>query len=88
MLTLPEFVVFLFLYFSILFFTKIYFYFRNLQEYTPTAPLPGGRHLAGRQGLFCKKFCGKFAPGPLEDRSPDSGAVGPKAAQQRDERLP
>jgi len=25
------------------FFTKIYFRFRNLQKYTPAAPLPGGR---------------------------------------------
>ena len=37
--------VFLFLYFSISFFTKIYFCFRNLQEYTPAAPLLGGRDL-------------------------------------------
>ena len=40
---------FLFFYFSILFFTKIYFCFRNLQEYTPAAPLLGGRDLAARQ---------------------------------------
>ena len=37
--------VFLFLHFSISFFTKIYFRFRNLQIYTPASPLPGGRHL-------------------------------------------
>jgi len=41
-------VLFLFLYFSISFFTKIYFCFRNLQKYIPAAPLPGGRHLAAR----------------------------------------
>ena len=34
-----------------------------------------GRPAAGWQGLFCKKFRGKFALGPLEDRSPDSGAA-------------
>ena len=37
------------------FFIKIYFHFRNLQKYTPAAPLPGGRDLAARQGLVCKK---------------------------------
>ena len=34
-----------------------------------------GRPAAGWQGLFCKKFRRKFAPGSLEDRSPDSGAA-------------
>ena len=38
--------VFLFLYFLFSFFTKIYFRFGNLQEYTPAAPLPGVRDLA------------------------------------------
>ena len=33
------------LYFLFSFFTKIYFRFQNLQEYTPAAPLPGGRDL-------------------------------------------
>ena len=57
-----------------------------------------GRPAAGRQGLICKKFRGKFALKPLEDRSPDSGAAGPQgrpaagrqapAARQRDDRLP
>ena len=35
--------------FLFLFFTKIYFRFGNLQEYTPAALLPGGRDLAARQ---------------------------------------
>ena len=36
---------FLFLYFSKLFFTEIYFRFHNLQIYTPTARRRGGRPL-------------------------------------------
>ena len=40
--------IFLFLYFSISFFIKIYFCFRNLQEYTPTAPLQGGRNFSAK----------------------------------------
>ena len=50
--------LFLFLYFSISFFTKIYFCFRNLQEYTPAAPLPGGR------GFSAKSFAENLRPGP------------------------
>ena len=54
--------VFLFLYFLFLFFTKIYFRYGNLQKYTPTAPLPGGRDLAARQqGLIRKKRRKKIA---------------------------
>jgi len=34
-------------YFLFSFFTKIYFRFENLQEYTPAAPLPGGSGAAG-----------------------------------------
>ena len=37
------------LYFLFSLFTKIYFRFQNLQEYTPAAPLPGGHDLAARQ---------------------------------------
>ena len=37
---------FLFLYFLKSFFTKIYFWFHNLQFCTPTARLRGGRHPA------------------------------------------
>ena len=51
---------FYFFYFSISFFTKIYFCFRNLQEYTPAAPLPDGWHLAaplqGGRGFSTKTF--------------------------------
>ena len=50
--------VFLFIYFLFLFFTKIYFHFQNLQEYTPAAPLPGGRDLVallrGGRGFSAK----------------------------------
>ena len=69
---------FFYIYFSLLFFTKIYFRFRNLQKYTPSAPLPGGR-----QGLFCKNFRGEFALRPLEDRLPGSGAAGPPGLRRR-----
>ena len=60
--------VFLFLYFLFSFFTKIYFRFRNLQEYTPAAQLPGGRHLVaplpdGRD-LSVKNFVKKLRSGP------------------------
>ena len=69
-----SFFIFIFL-FS--FFTKIYFHFQNLQEYTPAAPLPGGRDLVaplrGGRGFSAKIYAEK----PLEDRSPDSGAAGP-----------
>ena len=75
---------FLFLYFLFLFFKKIYFYFRNLQEYTLAVPLPGGRDLVaplrGGKGFSAKisrKFVKIFAEKPLEDRSPGSGAAGP-----------
>ena len=55
--------VFLFLYFLFSFFTKIYFWFGNLQEYTPAAQLPGGRDLAARQrggrGIYEKKIRGE-----------------------------
>ena len=40
--------VFLFFYFLKLFFTEIYFRFHNLQIYTPTARLRGGRQEGGR----------------------------------------
>ena len=56
---------FLFFYFLFLFFTKIYFRFRNLQEYTPAAPLPGGRDLVaplwGDRGFCAKTFVKIFA---------------------------
>ena len=65
------------------FFTKIYFCFRNLQKYTPAAPLPGPScPAAGRQVLFCKNFCEFFAEKSLPPRSgatrsrpPGSGAA-------------
>ena len=51
--------VFLFFYFLLSFFAKIYFRFGNLQEYTPAAPLPGGRDLAARQ-WGGRGFCAKL----------------------------
>ena len=56
----PELAAFFFFYFLFSFFTKIYFRFRNLQEYTPAAPLPGGRDLVaplrGGRGFSAKNF--------------------------------
>ena len=56
--------VFLFFYFLFLFFTKIYFCFQNLQEYTPAAALPGGRDLVaplrGGRGFSTKIFTEKL----------------------------
>jgi len=47
-------------YFLFSFFTKIYFYFQNLQEYTPAALLRGGRDvvapLRGGRGFSTKIF--------------------------------
>jgi len=49
-----------FFYFLFSFFTKIYFRFKNLQEYTPAAPLSGGRDLVaplrGSRGFSAKIF--------------------------------
>ena len=57
--------VFLFFYFLFSFFTKIYFHFRNLQEYTPAAPLPSRRDLVaplrGGRGFCAKNFAKIFA---------------------------
>ena len=62
-------------------FTKIYFRFENLQEYTPAAPLPGGRDLAalqrGGRGIFEKKIRGENCAQVPGGRSPGSGAAGP-----------
>ena len=73
-----RFFIFIFL-FS--FFTKIYFRFRNLQEYTPAAPLLGGRDLAARQrggrGISGKKIRGENWAQVPGGRSPGSGAAGP-----------
>ena len=52
-----------FLFFIFVFYKKIYFRFRNLQEYRPAAPLPGGRDLVaplrGGRG-FCEKLLRKY----------------------------
>ena len=73
---------FYFLYFLFSFFTKIYFHFQNLQEYTPAAPLPGGRDLVAplRGGKFLQKSpwrTGHPAAGRPAPRPPSSGAAGP-----------
>ena len=79
--------VFLFLYFIFSFFTKIYFRFRNLQEYTPTARLPGGRNLAARQrggrGFCEKNFAEKIARRSLGAGRSAPGRPAPQAARQR-----
>ena len=77
--------VFLFLYFLFLFFTKIYFRFQNLQEYTPTAPLPGGRDLVaplrGGRGFCAKTFAKIFARRSLGAGRPAAGRPAPQAAR-------
>ena len=80
--------VFLFLYFLFSFFTKIYFRFGNLQEYTPTAQLPGGRDLAARQrggrGISEKNFAEKIARRSLGTGRPAAGRPALAARLQGD----
>ena len=61
---------FYFFYFLFSFFTKIYFRFANLQEYTPAARQPGGR------GISEKKFRGENCAQVPGGRLPGSGAAG------------
>ena len=70
---------FLFFYFSISFFTKIFFFeiYRNIPRPPRCRAAGTARPAAGRQGFFCETFRRKFTPGSLEDRSPGSGAAGP-----------
>ena len=70
-----------FLYFIFLFFTKIYFYFRNLQEYTPAAPLPGSR------GISAKSFAENLRLGPWRTGRPTAGRLD-LAARLRGDHLP
>ena len=70
------------------FFTKIYFRFGNLQEYTPAAQLPGGRDLAARQpggrGLSAKKVDKKLRRSPWRTGRPAAaGRPALQAARQR-----
>ena len=78
---------FLFLYFFIFVFYKNIFLFSKFTGIYPGRPAAGragpGRPAAGRQGLFCKNFRGEFAEKSLEDRSPDSGAAGPRPPGSR-----
>ena len=71
---------FYFFYFLFSFFTKIYFCFRNLQEYTLTAPLPGGRGFSKKDS---RKIYARAPGGPVvrqrggrPPRPPASGAAG------------
>ena len=80
----------LFFYFFIFYFRflqKIYFRFGNLQEYTPAAPLPGGRDLAARQrggmGICEKNFREKIARRSLGAGRPAAGRPASQAAWQR-----
>ena len=73
--------VFLFLYFLFSFFTKIYFRVRNLHEYTPPAPLSGGR------GLSAKKVDKKLRRGPWRTGRPAAGRPA-LAARLRGDRPP
>ena len=66
---------FLFFYFLFLFFTKIYFRFGNLQEYTPAA---------GRQGLLWKKIAEKIAQRSLGAGRPAAGRPALAARLQGD----
>ena len=54
---------FIFLFFNFVFYKNIFF-FRNLQKYTPAAPLPGGR------GFFAKSFAENLRPGPWRTGRP------------------
>ena len=83
--TVRDFAVFYFFIFLFPFFIKIYFRFENLQKYTPAAPLPGGRDLAGRlpggRGLPAKKRQKKFADGSLGTGRPAAGRPASQAAR-------
>jgi len=69
-------------YFLFSFFTKIYFKFRNLQEYTSAAPLPGDRDLPARQrggrGISEKNFAEKIARRSLGTGRPAAGRAAPR----------
>ena len=64
---------FIFIFFNFVFYKNI-FSFSTFTEIYPSCLAAGrpapGRSAAGRQGLFCKSFRGKFARGTLEDRPP------------------
>ena len=75
-------------YFLFSFFTKIYFCFRNLQEYTPAAPLPGDRDLVaplrGGRGFCAKTFVKIFARRSLGAGRPAAGRPALAARLQGD----
>ena len=70
--------VFLFLF---LFFTKIYFRFRNLQKNTSAALLPGGRDLVaplrGGRDFSSKIFAGNLRWSPCRTGRPTAGRSAP-----------
>ena len=80
--------VFYFIFFISIFYKKIYFRFGNLQKYIPAAPLPGGRDLAGRQGLIRKKKTKKNCRQVPGAGRPAAGRSAPLAAQQLGGRPP
>ena len=77
-LNLQKIASFLFLYFSKIFFTEIYFQFHNLQFYTHIARQGGGR---GRQGggsdLYVNKNKFILRRGPLREPAAPLRAAGP-----------
>ena len=72
---------FYFLFYIFVFYKKKYFCFRNLQEYTPAAPLPGDRDLVaplrGGRGFCEKKFAEKIAQRSLGAGRPVAGRPAP-----------
>ena len=66
-------------------FLFFYFRFRNLQEYTPAARLPGGRHpvalLRGGRGFSVKIFAENLRANPWRTGRPAEGRPAPQAAR-------
>ena len=73
--------------FLFLFFTKIYFRFQNLQEYTPAAPLPGGRDLVaplrGGRVFFIKILRNFLQKSPWRTGRPVAGRPAPRPPSSR-----
>ena len=59
---------FIFIFFNFVFYKNIFLF----SKFTGMYP---GRSIAGRQGLFCKKICGKFASGPWRTGRPAAGRL-------------
>jgi len=80
----------IFIFFNFVFYKKIYFCFRNLQEYTPATA--AGRHLAaplsGGRGFSAKSFVENLHPDPWRIGRPAAGRPAPQAVRLRGDRLP